>query len=203
MSDDTPIKDEEILGIEFVEEEQSPPATAPEAGTEPPPEATAAPAGAEGLRRELDEMRDRFLRTAAEMENLKKRLQKERDEFLQFGLMNFLKDFLPILDNLKRAVEQGDPQDPLFEGLALILRQTEGLLARSGVTPVEAAEGAPFDPFFHEALSTQPSPTVDRPVIGKVLQAGYFLNSRLLRPALVMALIPAAKDEQNEQDPGH
>ena len=203
MSDDTPIKDEEILGIEFVEEEQSPPATAPEAGTEPPPEATAAPGGAEGLRRELDEMRDRFLRTAAEMENLKKRLQKERDEFLQFGLMNFLKDFLPILDNLKRAVEQGDPQDPLFEGLALILRQTEGLLARSGVTPVEAAEGAPFDPFFHEALSTQPSPTVDRPVIGKVLQAGYFLNSRLLRPALVMALIPAAKDEQNEQDPGH
>jgi molecular chaperone GrpE len=132
------------------------------------------------------------------MENLKKRLQKERDEFLQFGLMNFLKEFLPILDNLKRAVEQGDPQDPLYEGLALILRQTEGLLARSGVTPVEAAEGAPFDPFFHEALSTQPAEGIEKPAIGKVFQAGYFLNSRLIRPALVLALVPPPKAEPHE-----
>lgn len=192
MIDDTPVKDEEILGIEFVDADEAaapvgePPAAAPEA----------VPAGeADGLRRELEETRDRYLRTVAEMENLKKRLQKERDEFLQFGLMNFLKDFLPVLDNLKRAVDQGDPADPMYEGLALILRQTEGLLARSGVTPVEAAEGAPFDPFFHEALSTQPSADVDRPVIGKVLQGGYFLNSRLIRPALVLALVPPTKAE--------
>ena len=192
MIDDTPVNDDEILGIEFVEAEE-----APSTPTEPPPapEAPPAPHEPEALGRELDEMRDRYLRTVAEMENLKKRLQKERDEFLQFGLMNFLKEFLPILDNLKRAVEQGDPQDPLYEWLALILRQTEGLLARSGVTPVEAAEGAPFDPFFHEALSTQPSEGVDKPVIAKVFQAGYFLNSRLLRPALVLAFVPPTKVE--------
>lgn len=195
MIDDTPAKDEEILGIEFVDAEEA--AQPAAAGAEPPLAAgETAPAGeADGLRRELEETRDRYLRTAAEMENLRKRLQKERDEFLQFGLMNFLKDFLPVLDNLKRAVDQGDPQDPMFEGLALILRQTEGLLARSGVTPVEVAEGAPFDPFFHEALSTQPSPDVDRPVVGKVLQGGYFLNSRLIRPALVLALVPPSKVE--------
>jgi len=197
MIDDTPVKDEEILGIEFVDAEAAP-STAPDAT----PQATASeiPAADEpdGPRRELEELRDRYLRTVAEMENLKKRLQKERDEFLQFGLMNFLKEFLPILDNLKRAVEQGDPQDPLYEGLALILRQTEGLLVRSGITPVEAVEGAPFDPFFHEALSTQPSESVEKPTIGKVFQAGYFLNSRLIRPALVLALVPQFKAEPNE-----
>lgn len=200
MIDDTPIKDEEILAIEFVDDAEE---EHPAPSGEPPAAEPREPEGAEPARKELEELRDRYLRTVAEMENLKKRLQKERDEFLQFGLMNFLKEFLPILDNLKRAVEQGDPQDPLYEGLALILRQTEGLLARSGVTPVEAAEGAPFDPFFHEALSTQPSETADRPVIGKVLQAGYFLNSRLLRPALVLALVPPTKVESNEQDPGN
>jgi len=201
MIDDTPVKDEEILGIEFVDAEEAALSAAAE-GEPPAPaaEAAAPPAAgeADALRKELDETRDRYLRAAAEMENLKKRLQKERDEFLQFGLMNFLREFVPVLDNLKRAVEQGDPQDPLYEGLALILRQTEGLLVRSGVTPVEAVEGAPFDPFFHEALSTQPAEGVEKPVIGKVLQAGYFLNSRLIRPALVLVLVPPTKVEPNE-----
>jgi molecular chaperone GrpE len=193
MIDDTPVNDEEILGIEFVDSGEAPTALSESApAAAPGPEPAAGPES-EPLRRELEELRDRHLRLAAEMENLKKRLQKERDEFLQFGLMNFLKEFLPILDNLKRAVEQGDPQDPLYEGLALILRQTEGLLARSGVTPVEAAEGAPFDPFFHEALSTQPTEGIDRPVLGKVFQTGYFLNSRLIRPALVLALVPPSQ----------
>ena len=198
MIDDTPVKDEEILGIEFVDAEEAP---SPPAGAEapvPPADAPVPVDGAAALRKELDETRDRYLRTAAEMENLKKRLQKERDEYLQFGLMSFIKEFLPVLDNLKRAVEQGDPQDPMYEGLSLILRQTEGLLSRSGVAPVEAVEGAPFDPFFHEALSTQPVEGIEKPVIGKVLLTGYFLNSRLIRPALVLVHVPPSKVEPNE-----
>jgi len=188
------IKDEEILSIEFVE---------PEAAERPtPPSGTERPTGEEALKAELDQLKDKYLRALAEMENLKKRLQKEREEFVMFGLQNFLKDLLPIMDNLRRALAEAPPDDRLAEGVALTIRQLEGLLERVGVTSIPAAEGDPFDPFIHEALSTEPSPDVERPVVKRVLRTGHYLNQRLLRPALVHALVPSPKDD-HEPDPGN
>ena len=189
MTDD--VKDDEVLSIEFVDPGTVEAATAPESS---PAE--------EVLRTELDQVKDKYLRSLAEMENLRKRLQKEREEFVLHGLQDFLKEFLPILDNLRRALAEAPPDDKMAEGMALILRQTEGLLERAGVSAVPGAEGDPFDPFIHEALSTEPSPDVARPMIRRVLQQGYFLHQRLLRPSLVHALIPSAGDDRDAH-PGH
>ena len=194
MDDEKNGKDEEILSIEFVEPE---PAERPT-----PPSGTAPPPADETLKAELEQTRDKYLRALAEMENLKKRIQKEREDFVLYGLQSFLKDLLPILDNLRRALAEAPAEDKMAEGVALILRQAEGLLERAGVTPIPAAEGDPFDPFIHEALSTEPSPDVERPVIKRVLRTGHYLNQRLLRPVLVHALIPAPKDD-HEPNPGN
>jgi molecular chaperone GrpE len=188
MTDD--VKDNEVLSIEYLDPDAPGTAIA-----EPPP-------AEEALRTELDQVKDKYLRTLAEMENLRKRLQKEREEFVQYGLQNFLKEFLPILDNLRRGLAEAPPDDRMAEGVAMILRQTEGLLERVGVSPVPGTEGDPFDPFIHEALSTEPSPEAARPMIRKVLQQGYFLHQRLLRPSLVHALVPAAGND-DDAHPGH
>ena len=188
------VKDDDILSIEFVD---------PEAAERPtPPSGTPPPAADEVLKAELELIKDKYLRALAEMENLKKRLQKEREEFVLYGLQTFLKDLLPILDNLRRALAEAPPGDKTAEGVALTLRQAEALFERVGMTPVPAAEGDPFDPFIHEALSTEPSPDIERPVIKRVLRTGHYLNQRLLRPALVHALIPAPKDD-HEPHPGN
>src|SRR5439155_19873883 len=116
-----------------------------------------------------------------------KRAARERTETIRFANERILKDLLPIVDNLERALEHartgGDGQ-PLAEGVALILKGLHEVLERHGVTRIEA-KGTPFDPSHHEAMAHVESDQHDPNVVVEEHQPGYRLNDRLLRPALV------------------
>jgi len=147
------------------------------------------------LEREKRENWDRYLRTAADLENFRKRQRRELDDARFESKSKVLKEMLPVVDNLERAIEHATQQagtSPIVEGVQLVLRQFMSAFERLDVTPVEAA-GQPFDPNLHEAISQAES---DQPpgTVVQVLQRGYRSADRLLRPALVVvAKAPTVK----------
>ncbi len=147
-----------------------------------------------GLEKEKKENWDRYLRSAADLENLRKR-QKRDVEDAKFDAKNkILKEMLPVVDNLERAIEHASSQagtNPIVEGVQLVLRQFTTAFERLDVTPIEAM-GQPFDPNLHEAISQQESDAPAGTVV-QVLQRGYKTGDRLLRPALVVVAKAAAK----------
>jgi molecular chaperone GrpE len=168
-------------------------------GSETRPDApAAAPApGAEGesLQQELAEWKDRYLRMAADLENFRKRALKDREEAHHFGHQNLVKDLLPSVDNLERAVDHArkggeGSVSGLLEGVELVLRELHALLAKHGVTPIEAL-GRPFDPALHEAMAQVPDGSKPANTVVEVFQRGYQLRGRLLRPARVVVSRPA------------
>ncbi len=144
------------------------------------------------LRKEKDDLKDQFLRKLADMENLRKRLEREKSEYLQFALSDFLLELLGVLDNFERALgtpEQGTDGKTFREGVELIYRMTQSLLARKGVQAMEIKDKI-FDPNLHHAMATEESENVQEPEVGEELQKGYLLNNRLLRPAMVKVIVP-------------
>lgn len=143
------------------------------------------------LRKEKDEWKDKFLRALAEMHNARKRLEKEKEEFTRFALSEFLKELLSVVDNFERALESKDESDgrPFQEGVTLIYRQLLDLLRKQGVKPIENKDNK-FDPNVHQALISEEAEGIKEPEIAEVLQKGYWLHDRLLRPALVKVLVP-------------
>jgi molecular chaperone GrpE len=144
------------------------------------------------------EQHDQLLRLAAEFENYKKRVQKEKSDLIKFGNDSLLKAVLPILDNLERAIDHGKQMNkngPLLQGVEIILRQFLTILERFGVKPV-AAMGESFDPEKHEAVSQAESDQEPNRVISE-LEKGYLFHERLLRPAkvLVSKALPEKKTE--------
>jgi len=138
-------------------------------------------------REEARQASDRFLRERADTENLKKRAAREKAEAIRFGTEALVKDLLPVVDNLERAVqaaEGGGDGKPLVEGVSLVLKALLDVLARHGVTRVEAL-GTRFDPAQHEAVAHIESPDHEPNAVIDEHQAGYRLNERLLRPAMV------------------
>lgn len=140
---------------------------------------------------------DRYLRSAADLENLRKR-QKREIEDAKFETKNkVLKEMLPVVDNLERAIEHasagGTEKNPIVEGVQLVLRQFSTAFERLDVTAIDAM-GQPFDPNLHEAISQQES---DQPAgtVVQVLQRGYRAGDRLLRPALVVVAKAKATPE--------
>ena len=155
------------------------------------PEAREAPEAQEAklasLEKEKKDNWDRYLRTAADLENLRKRQRREIDDAKLESKARVLKEMLPVVDNLERAIEHATTQagtNPIVEGVQLVLRQFLTAFERLEVTPVEAA-GQPFDPNLHEAISQQESDAAPGTVV-QVLQRGYKSGDRLLRPALVV-----------------
>uniref|UniRef100_A0A7V4LDT2 Protein GrpE n=1 Tax=Desulfobacca acetoxidans TaxID=60893 RepID=A0A7V4LDT2_9BACT len=138
--------------------------------------------------REAQEHYDRLLRLAAELENIKKRQERELSELRQFANENLLKELLPVLDNLERALEHGrqaDAPEGLLEGLELVSQDFLKVLGRFGVTPIDSL-GQRFDPAFHHAVMEEEAPEMEDQTVLKELQKGYLLHSRLLRPAMVV-----------------
>jgi molecular chaperone GrpE len=130
---------------------------------------------------------DRYLRAAADLENLRKRQKRELDDAKLESKGRVLKEMLPVVDNLERAIEHATTTagtNPIVEGVQLVLRQFLTAFERLEVSPIEAG-GQPFDPNLHEAISQQES---DQPpgTVVQVLQRGYKSGERLLRPALVV-----------------
>ena len=146
--------------------------------------------------KEKKENWDRYLRAAADLENTRKRQKREVDDAKLEAKNKALKEVLPVVDNLERAIEHaaaGTETSPIIEGVQLVLRQLTTAFERLDVTPVEAL-GQPFDPNMHEAISQQESDQPPGSVV-TVLQRGYKSGDRLLRPALVVVAKPKAAAE--------
>jgi len=145
----------------------------------------------EESRKERAEFKDKYLRTLAEMDNQRKRLEREKSEFYQFALSELLKEILLVIDNFERALKnRRQTDDKSFqEGVELIYKQFQDMIRKQGLTAV-GAEHQKFDPSAHHAVLTEESDQIDEPEIGEVFQKGYFLNDRLLRPALVKVMVP-------------
>ena len=139
------------------------------------------------LEKEKKDNWDRYLRAAADLENLRKRQKREIDDAKLEAKGRVLKEMLPVVDNLERAIEHATSQagtNPIVEGVQLVLRQFLTAFERLEVTSIDAA-GQPFDPNLHEAISQQDSDAPPGTVV-QVLQRGYKASDRLLRPALVV-----------------
>ena len=138
----------------------------------------------------LKDTHERLLRVAAEFDNFKKRATKEREDAQKFGIERLLKDFLPVADNLERALDHAEEHDlrQVIEGVKLVQKLLETSLARHGVTGFSAL-GQPFDPNLHEALMQQESDAPAGTVVSE-MSRGYKLNERLVRPAAVVVARP-------------
>ncbi len=155
----------------------------------------------EALAKEIAEAKDRMLRTLAEMENLRKRTQREVSDARTYGIASFARDVLDIADNLQRAldavpVEAREAADPglkaLIEGVELTERSLHKTLEKNGVQKVEPL-GEKFDPNFHQAMYEVPDSSVPSGTVVQVVQAGYTIGERILRPALVAVTKGGAK----------
>jgi molecular chaperone GrpE len=158
-------------------------------------EATVAAEDVAELRRELADKQDRLLRVLAEMDNLRRRTQREREEYLRYANEQLLRDFIPALDNFDRALEaarRAGSAETVVQGVELIQRELLKVLERAGVTRYSAL-GARFDPTRHEATARVVKPDAEPgTVVGEVLP-GYLLHDRVLRPAQVA--VATAPDE--------
>jgi len=157
------------------------------AATEPaPPSPEEALAASQA---EVQKNWDLYLRARADLDNYRKRAQREKEDLSRFANENLLREILPVMDNLERALEharQGEGSgDGLLQGVEMTLGQFQRVLDKFGVTPVSAV-GEPFDPARHEALGQVESAEHPPNTVVQELQKGYLLNERLLRPAMVM-----------------
>ncbi|MCH6568251.1 MAG: nucleotide exchange factor GrpE, partial [Nitrospinae bacterium] len=137
---------------------------------------------------DAEPLEQRYLRLAAEFENHKKRMERERAKVLAYANEVLLEKLLPVVDNLERALAAATPDaghDGLVAGVELTLRELKEFLRREGVDPIEAI-GGPFDPTIHEAVSTQPSSEVPEGVVINQIEKGYRFKERILRPAKVI-----------------
>ena len=135
---------------------------------------------------EAGRLREALLRKAADFENLKKRAEREKSDFLRYGLSETMRDLLGVLDNFERALAHAPAagSDDFRTGVEMIARQLTDVLRKYGVSEVPALE-TPFDPQFHEAVMREETSEVPPGTVTQVFQKGYVLNDRLLRPAMV------------------
>jgi molecular chaperone GrpE len=135
---------------------------------------------------------DRFLRERADLENYRKRVQKEKEEILKYGNESIILEVLPALDNLERAISHASEEglSAIIEGVKLTLSMLLGTLKKFGVTPIETVPGTPFDSALHQAMAQVESPDQEPNTVVAEFQKGYLLNDRLLRPAMVSVAIP-------------
>ena len=183
--------DEETLGSNS-EDEQEPEGETPLAAAE----------------REISELKDKLLRSLADMENLRRRAQRDREEATKFGMTGFARDMLAVSDNLGRAIaslpEGNEPTSnevaAFVEGVELTQKTLLSTLERYGIEKIEPA-GERFDPQYHEAMFELPTADSDPGTVVQVLETGYLIHGRLLRPARVAVAKAQAQEEQEPAEP--
>ncbi len=141
--------------------------------------------------KEARENWDRFLRERADMENFRKRVNREKEELLKYGNKSLIEEILPIVDNLERALDHAseDGMTAVVEGIRMTHTMLMGALKKFGVTPIEAA-GTAFDSAFHQAMAQVPTDEYPPNTVVEEFQRGYLLKERLLRPAMVTVATP-------------
>jgi molecular chaperone GrpE len=150
------------------------------------------------LQEENAQLQDQLLRKAAEFENFRKRMFREREEGIKYANAALLGDVLPIIDDFERAIlsaEESRDFDALHDGVSLIERQLVSVLERNWGLKRFSAAGEPFDPERHEAIAVQDSSEHAEPVVLEDFQKGYYLHDRVLRPAKVKVSRPAESTE--------
>jgi molecular chaperone GrpE len=167
------------------------------------------PSEVEKLRQELEvkeleakQNYDRFLRQVAELENFKKRTAREKEETIKYANENLIKDLLPILDNLERAVDYakgGGDGRPLLDGIDMVLKGFIDVLNKYGVTQISAI-GQTFDPKKHEAIARVQSEKGEPNTVIEEHHKGYYLLDRLLRPSLVSVAKPSEAGEGKRKE---
>jgi molecular chaperone GrpE len=143
---------------------------------------------------EVEKFKDAALRAEAEMQNVRRRAERDVEGAHKYGLERFISSLLPVVDSLEKAVESAEQacgdkpsatEKAIVEGVGLCQKMLLDLLAKEGVTRVDP-EGEPFDPNLHQAMSIVENPDVEPNSVVHVVQKGYRLNERLVRPAMVM-----------------
>ncbi len=142
---------------------------------------------------ELASKQDQYVRAVAETENVRRRMEKEKEETARYAISKFAKDILSVGDNFQRAIaavpQEAVAADPalksLLDGVVLAERDYRGALERHGVRPIEPA-GQAFDPHYHQAVMERDDPSVPSGTVIQVFQTGYLLDERCLRPAMVV-----------------
>lgn len=198
--------------VDAAERATSPGAADPAASPDPPasPRTAASPEAAHPAEREVEDLsarlvetEDRLLRLQADFENFRRRALREREEGLRYGHQNLVKDLLSAVDNLDRAIDhvrggEGGDFEGLLRGVELVRKELLGTLAKFEVAEIEA-KGRTFDPTLHEAMAQTPDESVPPGTVIEVLQKGYQLRDRLLRPARVVV---AGKGPEPEPEAG-
>jgi len=151
---------------------------------------------------QLVENRDKYVRLLADFDNFRRRAHKDRQDVIQYGHENLVKDLLSTVDNLDRAIEhahqnEGGDLGSLLQGVELVQRELYAVLAQHEVHVIDA-EGSEFDPSLHEAMAQVQDDSVSPNTVIEVLQTGYRLRDRLLRPARVVVAKPPANADDTE-----
>ncbi|WP_010301303.1 nucleotide exchange factor GrpE [Candidatus Odyssella thessalonicensis] len=148
-------------------------------------------AESDDLQAQLDKMKDQWLRAVAELENTRRRAQKEREDALKYAATNFSRDILSVYDSLSRAVEMVNQSGQISEdikgfteGVHLTLTELNNIFSRHGIQRLDPLN-QPFDPNYHQAMFEVPTADVEPGIVVQVMQTGFTLHDRLLRPALV------------------
>ncbi|HDY8177478.1 TPA: nucleotide exchange factor GrpE [Vibrio vulnificus] len=137
----------------------------------------------------VKEQQDSVLRAKAEVENMRRRTEQEIDKARKYALNRFAEELLPVIDNLERAIQAADAESeevkPLLEGVELTHKTFVDVVSKFGLKEINP-EGQPFNPEWHQAMSIQESPDHESNTVMFVMQKGYELNGRVIRPAMVM-----------------
>ncbi len=153
------------------------------------PPVSDAPTSWETLRKERDELHDRYLRAVADLDNYRRRVVREKDELRQFAIKGVIESLVPVLENLGFAVasakQTADPQ-VIATGVTMVLEQFRGALSSVGLVEINPAPGADFDPHQHESIAHAPSDSIPAEKIAQIVRSGFSLNGRLIRPASVI-----------------
>ena len=155
----------------------------------------------EEAKAQVAEWREKAYRGAADLDNARKRFQKERTELRTYGVEPLIQELLPVADNLERAIAHASAENNLAEGVKMVLRQFMQVLATKGAVPFDA-KGEMFDPAVHEAMSQIPSADQPPGTVLEVFQKGWMLKERLIRPAMVVVAAeppPEQNDEPTEE----
>lgn len=139
------------------------------------------------LKAETEAINDKFLRLNAEFQNYKRRVEKEKTDLLKYGNEKLMTELLPVLDNFSRALSMGamETADQKFiDGLGMIQKSLEDFMTKNGVKKIEAA-GEAFDPQLHHAVMTEEREGCEPDTVIEILQEGYTLNDRVIRPSMV------------------
>lgn len=185
--------DTKAVGLETVDEESK---------VDERDAAEAAEVEVDALRREAAEMRELAQRKQAELENYRRRVERERADLLRHAGFEVVKEVLPVLDNLERALQasESSPEESFRAGVAIICRQFREILTRQGLSEVES-EGRTFDPHVHEAVTRIETSEHPEGTVVEVLQKGYLFKDRLLRPAMVsVAQAPEAESGSESEE---